>query len=113
MNPSTWHPKVRRAVYVVLTVVGLAYGTALAFLGAQSIEPPGWLVGVGAAYAYLAAASGLMAAQNTPHTEAAQEAMQEVDAIGPTEPMAEWVEPETLPARFRDDDNDGIPDIKE
>lgn len=27
------------------------------------------------------------------------------------EPMAVWVEPETLPQRARDDDGDGVPDV--
>lgn len=122
MNPSTWHPQVRTAIYIVLTVAGLAYGSGMAYLGATGTEPPLWLVGAGAVYAYLAAATGLMAAQNTPDNLAAQQAQQEVEAIGGIdpdaawrrpegEPMAVWVEPETLPQRARDDDGDGVPDV--
>lgn len=102
MSPSSWHPSVRRAVYIVLTVVGLAYGTGMAYLGGTGAEPPPWLVGAGAAYAYLAAATGLIAATNTPVTRAGQDAQHEVDALGGADA---W------PARARDDDGDGVPDV--
>lgn len=120
MNSSAWHPQVRTAIYIALTAAGLAYGSGMAYLGATGTEPPLWLVGAGAVYAYLAAATGLMAAQNTPASLAAQQAQQEVDAIGGTDPDAAWrrpepmaggVEPETLPQRGRDDDGDGVPDV--
>lgn len=94
MNPSTWHPRVRAVIYAVLTVAGLAYGSGMAYLGATGAEPPPWLVGVGAVYAYLAAATGLMAAQNTPASLAGQQAQREVDAIGGTDPDAAWRRPD-------------------
>ena len=94
-----WHPTVRRLVYIILTVVGLVNGAALAYLAATETPIPTWLVGAGAAHAFLASATGFLAASNTPRTIEGQEAMHEVDALT------------TWPQRARDDDGDGIPDV--
>lgn len=97
------NPRIRSVVYGALMVASLVIGSAQAYMTATAVTVPTWFEGVVAVYAFLAAATGFVAAQHTPRTTQAQDAMEEVDALTT----------DTEARRFRDDDNDGIPDIKE
>lgn len=104
------YPAARRWVYAVLGVTSLAIGATSAYLGAIGAEPPPWMLGVGAVWAFLAGATGYLAATNTRQPPVPHD--QPVDSVtavpDETDPRGYAVQPQ----RARDDDGDGIPDVK-
>lgn len=66
MNPTPLEgqPALRKKVYTVFWLVGLALGAMAAFFGASNDKAPDWLVPTTAAYAFVGAAVGFTAQQN-------------------------------------------------
>jgi hypothetical protein len=69
MNPLNDRPDLRKKVYSVFWLVGLALGALAAGYGASDNDAPEWLNPATAAYAFLGAGVGYTASQNTPKDE--------------------------------------------
>jgi len=63
----------RKIVWAVYAILGLAYGTVIAYLGATQQAPALWLVGLGGAIGFLAGPMGTLAIANISTGKAAEE----------------------------------------
>ena len=84
-------PRVRAVIYQVYAGLGLLVGATQVGYSAADLGQPVWLVVVLAVYAFLGLGLGITAASNTDVTPPLYEA--------------------PVPARARDDDGDGVPDV--
>lgn len=67
MNPLADKPGLRKKVYTVFWMIGLALGAMSVFFAASDADDePDWLVPTTAAYAFVGVGIGYTAAQNTP-----------------------------------------------
>lgn len=66
MNPLVDKPELRKKVYTIFWMVGLALGALSAYCGASTADDePDWLVPATAAYAFVGVGVGYTASQNT------------------------------------------------
>lgn len=68
MNPLTglFSPAIRKSLYTLFAVAGLAVGAVMAWCGATDAAQPSWVDGATAVLTYVGAGLGLTAASNVP-----------------------------------------------